>query len=319
MNINYSKQDIEKAKSISLIDYLTHKGYNPKHMGKYYKFEINGHTIDINENTPNRWTRWSSGEHGDNIDLLIKMMGCSFQSAISELLGDKYTTIESHQEPQKTPKTVKQINSLLNIDTSKIKRVYAYLIKTRGISPQIVQDLFNNNLVCSDNKGNIIFYHYNITTGEIVGFTKRGTISGARFFYTDDCVGGLSFFILNTWNGNIQPIEDIAKLQIDHLIILESPIDTLSYYELYRNRWSGKRVILISLSSVDRFQNFLKWYKDKGLTSDVLICTDNDIHGYNVLKVAKDNGLSFRAWFGELRASRVKDYNELLQLRKSKK
>ena len=79
----YSQKDIEKAKSVDLIEFTTDKGYDLKPDGKSSYRVVGYGGLIISENF---YKHFSENQGGDTIDFCIKVLGWDFKKAVKELL-----------------------------------------------------------------------------------------------------------------------------------------------------------------------------------------------------------------------------------------
>lgn len=210
-----AKNDI----SIDLVDYLISKGFPVVKSGNSYKIKVsdkNKHSGDFSSLSifPNRqsWKRWSDGTHGgDIIEFLRVVYGMSFQDAVKELGGGGLV----HVDNVPIDYSAIQASSLVLPECSeKYSRLYAYLIHTRGIAPEIVTSLVLEKYIYQDIRNNVVFLGRD-DSGSVRFACVRGTHSDVPF--KKDVFGSdkrFSFSVLG---------EDKTKLYI-----FESPIDLLS-------------------------------------------------------------------------------------------
>ena len=95
----------------------------------------------------NNWNRFSDGRHGFSIDLVIDKLGCSRAQALDFIAKNVVNGVsEQVRLDHKAPANVKKElpkEKIFTVPAHDVKpsRVMAYLIKTRGIDPEIVKGM----------------------------------------------------------------------------------------------------------------------------------------------------------------------------------
>lgn len=145
-----------------------------------------------------------------------------------------------------------------------MRRVFAYLTKTRLIKPEIVQDFVNQNMLYQDLKGNCVFVSYDHET-PVFG-CLRGTSTYKRFLGDlPGCDYQKGFFIKGSGS---------------KMIVTESVIDAMSIMSiLYDKGINYKQYSFLPLSGIEK--NAVIPYHlshNKGINS-ILLAPDNDSGG----------------------------------------
>lgn len=236
-----SKNDI----SIDLVDYLMSKGFPVVKSGNSYKIKSNDKNRfsgDLSSLSifPNRqsWKRWSDGTHGgDVIEFLRVVYGMSFQDAVKELGGGRLVHVDNVPIDDSISFS---FGLVLPERCKSFSRLYAYLIQTRGIAPEIVKALAADGFIYQDIKNNVVFLGRD-ELNNIRFACVRGTCSNVAF--KKDVFGSdkrFSFSVSGT---------DKTKLYI-----FESPIDLLSAGTLANvitnNVYAWRKSTRLSLSGV---------------------------------------------------------------------
>lgn len=125
----YSKVEIQKAKSVNLLDFATHKGFDLQYDGSdNYRIVGQGGLI-INESC---FKHFSDNEGGDIIDFCMHIFGIEFQDAVTELIEFS----DSHEQTREKKAGLERKNDnsfILPQRNQGDGRAIAYLSKTRGI------------------------------------------------------------------------------------------------------------------------------------------------------------------------------------------
>ncbi|MGN0679563.1 MAG: DUF3991 domain-containing protein [Oscillospiraceae bacterium] len=282
-----TKEQIESARGADLADFFRANGYDCEQCRS--ELHVKGYGgLYINVDT-NQWTCFSVNKAGRNaIDCLTEVLGYDFKDAVIALAGHNYThvkqTINKHSFSD-----LKKKELILPDKADNMKKVFAYLCKTRGIKPEIVSQLAHEKLLFQDIQGNAVFVHKD-ENGKVVGAEIQGTMTAKRY------------------KGVAQGTSDsLFTFQIgdkpDKVYCFESAIDLLSFKQI-ANQTKINNSLLVSMAGLK--PNALKRLIENGMK--IYSCVDNDEAGRaftssNNLtpcrKILEENG--------------VKDYNELLQ------
>lgn len=279
------KEQVEVARSANLAEYFKSGGYecelrrNELHVKGYGGLFVNLDT--------GGWYCFSANKGGSNaVNCLTEIMGMDFKTAVQELAGGNAISYTPRQENNSFSAQKKEL--VLPERADNMRKVFAYLCKTRGISADIVSQLAHEKLLYQDVRGNAVFVHKN-DNGEIVGAEIQGTNSEKRFKGVAEGTG-----------------ESVFAFKIGEpkkCYVFESAIDLMSFKQL-ANPDKIQNSLLVSMAGLK--PNSIKSIAEKGIK--IYSCVDNDEKG---LKFEITNGLpSCRK---VLIDNGVKDYNELLK------
>ncbi|MCD8214412.1 MAG: DUF3991 domain-containing protein [Clostridiales bacterium] len=308
---SFTYEELNIARNTDLVDFLSRQGEELKKVGQS-EYTMKAHdSMRINGNK----YYWNSRSFGGNaLDFCMKYYGMSFQDSVAQLLAyNGYSLSEDLQtqplpKPKEQPKAEKEEKKtehpepIPNPVDTKTNRVYAYLTKTRGISPDIVNKLINDGLVVQDVKGNAVFKIFD-DKGELSGAEINGTTTGRRFKE------------LTEWKGNTFVINPTGG-KPEKAIFVESAIDAVSFHNLNREDTS----LIVSMAGL-KHQAVLNTMNRYGLTAEnCLIASDNDEKGIEFMKKMKNeyNINSYPIvddWHyaaHNINGENIKDWNELL-------
>src|SRR5699024_11339729 len=100
-----TKNDIERARLVSIIDYIDKTGMGKlTQNGKYYRLHYAGHDSIVIDSEKNRFYHNSTNEKGDVIYFLEYFEGKSFVDAVSKLSEGNYKDIEINKANNTQPK-----------------------------------------------------------------------------------------------------------------------------------------------------------------------------------------------------------------------
>ncbi|MDR3090650.1 MAG: DUF3991 domain-containing protein [Clostridiales bacterium] len=295
----YTKEQLAAARSANLADYFLSRGYdcgtrkNEFHIKGFGGFFINAESGE--------WHCFSNGEGGKNsIDCLQKMLGMNFNSAVKSLIGEdgKAAAVQKFSRPSREisagqTAAAKTFSPPERDDN--IKRIFAYLVGTRGIDKGIISKLIAEKVLYQDKKGNAVFVHTD-ENGAPIGAEIHGTLTadGQRF---KGVAAGTSGSIFKIQNGEAQTV-----------YAFESAIDLLSFYQLAdKDKLQNSALVSMAGLKKEAIKSYLK-LAEKG-EAKVISCVDNDERGR-----AWTEGLGLKS-FNILESAGVKDWNELLRKR----
>lgn len=278
---------IQRARNADLADYFQHGGYecelrkNELHVKGYGGLFVNTQT--------NKWYCFSqAGENrggGNPINCLTDVLGIDFKTAVEQLAGGRLV-YERKQENVSFSEKKKELE--LPEKNEDMKKVFAYLCKTRMLKPEVVTELARAGLLYQDKKGNAVFLHKG-EDGKIVGAEIQGTNSFQRF---KGVAAGTS--------------ESVFAVKIGEpkkCYVFESAIDLLSFKQLAKPD-KIQNSVLVSMAGLK--PNTLKKFAESGMK--MYACVDNDEAG---IKFTQVNGLVPCRKI--LEENGVKDYNDLLK------
>lgn len=291
------KNIILSARKASLYEFFKKKGYTLKKSGNKGHYRVKGYQGLVIKD--NMFYQFSTGKKGNSIDCLTEVFGYSFKEAVSELC-DISVSHFNHlvSEPIKT-------KFELPGKAKNMRRIFAYLIKTRGIKYEIVQNLVNNNLLYQDHKGNCVFIWLN-EKNKPVGAELHGTLTDIRF--------------KQVWsNSNYNySFHFSTGFKPTKVYFFESAIDLLSYISLYNPTeaiflsMAGLNINSLDFAIKNNFKGFygplngLKYY----LCVDNIYMTDKNnksptLEFYNHIKYEYGCKLNYPPFY-------FKDWNDYL-------
>ena len=253
----------------------------------------------------NNWYRHTDGAKGFPVDLVMDVLGCDRDYALDFIArnvinGVQVQTLPSRTKPPKREE--KPIEFKVPPHDIKPERVYAYLIKSRGIDRDIVSSLIQSKAIAEDSIYHNCLFFGRDENGEIKSCAVRGTNTFKQF--RGEVAGGdksCSFAMNGTG-----PI----------LRLFESPIDAMShatFSKLLGKDWTTDSRLSTNGCGYDSVLRYISCHTN---INTVAICYDNDKGGY---KAATQTQIKLARDFPnrELKVSiiypRGKDWNEELQ------
>jgi hypothetical protein len=295
-----SKEQIERAKTVPLLDYLlSHEGGNFKRVGNaYYRRDTDHNSLEVSNNL---WNWHSHGVGGNLIDYLIKINGYSFVDAVRELAGDDipYTRPIA---PKARPPTSRQQSEREPLQlpprNADNKRVIACL-ESRGIDKPLIEDCIRRGILYeSANFHNCVFVGRD-ESGKSRFAAMRGTMGD----FKRDANGSDK-----RYSFCLQP----ANPRSNTIFVFESPIDLLSYDTLCKlghiEPQDGWRLSLGG-TAMTALTRLIEQQKFKNPIAHCVVCTDRDAAGHLAFSEISEKLT--------IKVSRLipvgKDWNETLQ------
>ena len=285
------------ANSVDLEEFLRMRGEKLERVGREHKliyYDSSGRhdSITLRGST---WFDHKNQIGGGAIKFMQEFYGMDFQTAVQELLGQTVTPL-SHSPPKVSAKEEKKEFRLPEANTN-MHRVYAYLIKQRFISPDIISHFAKQHTRYEDKE------HHNAV---FVGIDENDVPRQASKRSTNSY--GNSFRI--TCQGSDTRYSFAHFGESKRLYVFEAPIDMMSFLTLYQKDW--QKHSYIAMNGV--YENaVLVALKNHSNLSKVILCVDNDEGGIEAVDRLRDilneNGYSNVKRL----APPYKDWNEVLK------
>ena len=295
--IPFTDEQKQLANSVDLAEYLRVRGEKLERAGIEHKL-IYYDSSGKHDSITIRGSKWFDHKNqvgGGAIKFMQEFYDMDFQTAVQELLGQRVTPL-SHSPPKAIAKEEKKEFRLPQANTN-MHRVYAYLIKQRFISADIITHFAKQHTLYEDkNHHNAVF----------VGLNEKGMPKQAHKRSTNSV--GSTFRI--TCSGSDTRYSFAHFGEDERLYIFEAPIDMLSFLTLYPKEW--QKHSYIAMNGV--YENaVLTALKNHSNLSEVILCVDNDEGGIEAVDRLRDilneNGYSNVKRL----APPYKDWNEVLK------
>ena len=269
MNINYTVLGERIKNEVSILDYVPLAGFTLKKIGNHGLYTTVEHDSLIIDPYKNCYWFNSRGDADSVIGFVTKYIyNGDAKMAIKELsekLNNSDFSFNIAITPEASVEKPKEL--ILPPKNSDMRKVFAYLTKSRFINQEIVQDFVTQHMLYQDLKGNCVFVSYD---NDIPVFgCLRGTNTYKRFLGDlPGCNYQKGFFI----NG-----------KGSELIVTESVIDAMSIMSILKEKGLDyKNYSFLSLSGVDK-NNALKFHLDHNKKfQSVLLALDNDSAGKKI-------------------------------------
>ena len=300
------------ANSTDLYSFLTSHGEQLQRHGSGYKlvYTENGQKHDSITINGNQWYDHKNQIGGGAIKFVENYYGSSYPEAVEMLLG--FSSV-----PSSNITRVSNVNTQLPIRkefklpkaNSDMKRVFAYLTKTRHISGDIVSFFAHKKMIYES-----LEYYNDKTTGEqkeahnvvFLGRDKEGTAKQAN--KRSIATYGKSFRM--TVSGSDTNFSFCHIGTDDMILVFEAPIDMLSFITLYPADW--QKHSYIALDGISE-RSLLQALSDYPHLQHVVLCTDNDEGGIDAAERIRDILYSKGYQHIGRATSQAKDWNEDLK------
>lgn len=292
MKKRFTDDEIDRANTISILEYATNHGLEPKRVGTN-SYKIEGHGgLHINP-ALNKWNCFSQRVGGGPIQFLMHLENKTWVESIKQLLGITNTSYKENTEFKEVISKEKG-DLILPYKNNTYKHMIAYLIKTRGIDKDIVYNCIHNKTLYEDKKRNCVF----------VGYDKEEVVryAGLRGTNTNKIFKGEAENSNKAFSFNIPG-------KTNRLYIFESPIELMSYLTLYKelaneNEFDHHTLSLGGLAPVALEQ----YLKDNPNINGIVICLNNDEKGIDAAKnISQEYQNKYRVI---IELPKLKDFNE---------
>jgi len=259
---------IIQARQTDLVKWLRMNNEPLKRAGRWWYLE-NHDSLRIQGNM---WYHNSTGNGGNSIDFLVYYYHMTPNHAINLLTGftSNYGLMEEKCGVKEKNKVITAFDfSSVSKDVD-YRRVLAYLVKSRGISGNVVMyEINNNRLYQEKGTANAVFAILD-EAGTFVGAEINGTLSYKNARYKGIKAGSLSGYGFNTGQRH-KPC---------HILFFESSVDLLSFITLSNKRSKLlNECLLVSMAGLKQtvVDTTLKAFGY--LTAIPVFCVDNDAAG----------------------------------------
>lgn len=253
--IHFTAEQKLRARQTDIVSMLESRGEVLKRSGKEYEWRDGSQKVTIRGNL---WFHQYEREGGDAIDFVRRFYGFDYPQAVTFLLGDSDATLTvAAPHEQTTPKPF-----ALPERNKDMRRVYAYLLKSRGLDREVVYTFAHKDMIYESGKyHNVVFVGYD-SDGVPCHANMRGTVDGSSFKgNADSSIPEYSFH----WKG-----------ESNRIYLFEAPIDMLSFISLHKDGWE-KHSYAAACCVSDRV--LFQMLSENENLDEVYLCMDNDDAG----------------------------------------
>ena len=287
----YTQEQIDKANQTNLEEFLQQKGERLRKTGSesvlIYKDSTGEHdSISVRRN---RWYDHKNMRGGYPLKFMQEFYGMNFRTAMKELLhGEEPGLGRKKNTEQEKPKVNEETEVNGNTakcedDTKKsefklpekdgnMKRVFAYLLKTRFLDKDVVRSFVEQEILYQEKKhGNVVF----------VGTDKDGVPKSACKKTTAEQTKGFRMTVAGSdcrygfcWRGDS-----------NKLYVFEAAIDLMSFITLKNYDWKTDSFLALDGLSSKPLLQFLEEQKN---IHEIFLCLDYDAAGIEACDKLKD-------------------------------
>ena len=252
--MTYTQAQIDKANAVDLEKFLRAQGETLVRSGKEYRWK----THDSLTVCGNKWFRHSRSKGGFPVDFVMEFYGKSFPEAVQMLTGEPG---EAQPEADPAPSPAFRL-PLRNVTNANILN---YLTQERKLSPSLV-----NFFIAAEDIYEDAAHHNVVFVGrDADGHPRYASSRGIREKFRQDAAGAEKAF------GFVHRGTD------KQLLVFESPIDLLSFIELFPKNWQQHNYLSLGGVSGKALQQFLSERPD---VERVFLCLDADKAGEDACK-----------------------------------
>ena len=259
--IHFTEEQKQQAASVDLERFLLCRGEKLITSGREKRL-ARDHSVTVRGN---EWYDHAEERGGHAVSFVQKFYGLNYPEAVSLLLGGNTGNAfpaASEKEPEE-PKPFE-----LPPANSDMRRVYAYLVKRRGIDRDIVTAFARAKLLYEDAE-----YHNAV----FVGTDADGV---ARHAHKRSTNSEGKAFRLNVEGSN--PKHSFHHIGTDgRLYVFEAPIDLLSYITLNPGNWQEHSYVACCGTSSHPVLELVAQHPE---IKAVYLCLDNDEAGHTACK-----------------------------------
>lgn len=282
--VYFTDEQKEQARRTDLADLLRRQGEKLKRSGSEYEWRDGSVKVTIRGNL---WFHQYEEKGGDAIDFVRRFYNKNYPEAVEYLLGGCGGTLIT------SPPIVKEIKPFeLPPPNDTMRRVSAYLTRTRGIDRTVFQTFADSGMIYESEKyHNAVFVGYD-ADGIPCHAHKRGT--GQTSIYKGNVDSGMPEYSFH-WSGTDR-----------HLCLFEAPIDMLSFISMHQRGWKNH-----SYAACCGVSDRVLWQMmaDNPQIDSVYLCLDNDEAGQKASKRISES-LFVKGIKHEILVPIHKDWNE---------
>ena len=255
--IHFTEEQKQRAAAVDLEEFLRCRGEKLLSSGREKRL-ASDHSVTVRGN---EWYDHAEERGGHAVSFVQRFYGLSYPDAVTMLLdGELGTAYPSAGE--RTEESVKPF--ALPPANKDMHRVFAYLIKHRGIARDVVAHFAKAGLLYEDAE-----YHNAVFVGTDAEGVPRHAHKRSANSYG-------KAFRLNVEGSD--PRYSFHHVGTDRsLYVFEAPIDMLSFITLYPENWQRHSYVACCGTSI---QPVLQMLEQVPQLDTVLLCLDNDEAGH---------------------------------------
>ncbi len=267
-----AQQQIREIKEhLDILDYVRSQGYEVESHGTQ-KYHLKLHDSLV-LNVEKQSFKWYAQQKSGDI-LSLAQLDLSSGAEIRTIREARRYLYQMLHVPSQhisrpvvsTPKKEKPKLEVPTPDSTKWKRLYAYLLHQRGISPSVFHWLKDKGLIYPDERGNLVYLGQD-ENGNTNYVAKKGTLTGSKVRYVDP---GSDFRSRCSWNLDAKP---------KTVFVTEAAVDAWSLMSFFAD--SGKDFTKYGYISLECCYGgpLIHHLRKNPQIETVYLCQDNDEAG----------------------------------------
>lgn len=256
----FTDEQITQANQVSLLELSKSLGYQPEKRGNNYHIKDHG-GLYISD-AKNSFYCWAQESGGGPIQFLMKVESMNWVDAMKYLVGDNQE-LQTDRSMKWQPKEQKRTEfKLPEKSQNSYKRLFAYLLKARGLDKDIVIDLVNQKKIYESHPHhNVVFVGFD-ENGQPRQAFQRGTVTGITF--KGEVPGGDKNYCF------------AMEGKGDSLTVYEAAIDAISHASILKHfgmSWKKEHRIALGCLSDHSLEVYLKRHPE---IKNIKFALDND-------------------------------------------
>lgn len=235
---NFTNEELQQAKETSLTALAQAMGYTVKRIGTHhYTIKEMDSIVIYDDRTWNRFSKVGNINGGSQIDFLMEFAGCNMVEAVHKLLN--FQGISTNYSPTHVAKPREVfVNDDRKMDlpekfNGSYKRTYAYLIKQRDLSADVINYFVKDlKLIYEDTKYHNMIFLGKDKDGNIRYAAKKGTCELNGKSFRGDVLGNDKNYGVN-----------IVNKKSNELNVFEAVLDAMSYIDITGDYYSNILVL----------------------------------------------------------------------------
>lgn len=302
----FTEEELQTAKSVDLVDFAEYRNIPLKKKGRYYCVDGMDSLMIFDRST---WYRYSRKTGGSTIDFLMYFENLTFREAVSCLLDFAGYTRESggfkppdERKEKNRPSENRLFQStretlVLPEKAPDCRRLYAYLMKKRGLSKKIIRYWLEKGMMYESLPYHNIVFLGRDREGAVRLASQRGIRDACGKPFKGDVPGSDKRYGVN-----------IIHPESEGIHVYEAAIDSMSDMD-YREDYTTS-VLALGMVSDGPLKKILEEYPH---IRKISFCLDNDQPGREAAKKLAEK-YQQAGYETEIRfPPHGKDFNEFLQ------
>ena len=252
--MTYTQTQIDCANAANLEDFLRAQGETLVRSGKEYRWKAH----DSLTVCGSKWFRHSQSRGGFPVDFVMEFYGKSFPEAVQMLTGEP-GKVQPEADPAPSPAFRLPLRNVTNAN------ILNYLTQERKLSPSLV----NFFIAAGDIYEDAVHHNVVFVGRDADGHPRYASNRGINEKFRQDAAGAEKAF-------------GFAHRGTDkQLLVFESPIDLLSFIELFPKNWQQHNYLSLGGVAGKALRQFLSERPD---VERVFLCLDADKAGEDACK-----------------------------------